>query len=150
MKNFKTFLQTSYHYTDYQIKVMDYFIKTCLSEISKFMLMGFFFSYFSAFPYYLYATLILWVLRFCSGGLHCKTYIGCLLFSHTYLVLCILVLPRLYLSTIWELILLLMCIVISYSIGDHLWERYTGNAGICSIQCTPHITNAVHHKECVN
>lgn len=117
MKNFKTFLQTNYHYTDYQIKVMDYFIKTCLSEISKFMLMGFFFSYFSAFPYYLYATLILWVLRFCSGGLHCKTYMGCLLFSHTYLVLCILVLPRLYLSTIWELILLLMCIVISYFIA---------------------------------
>lgn len=75
MKNFKTYLQTNYHYTDYQIKVMDYFIKTCLSEISKFILMGFFFSYFSAFSHYLYATLILWILRFCSGGLHCKCII---------------------------------------------------------------------------
>lgn len=27
MKSFKTFLQTNYHYTDYQIKVMEYFIK---------------------------------------------------------------------------------------------------------------------------
>lgn len=35
MKNFKTFLQTNYHYTDYQIKVMDYFIKTCLSELER-------------------------------------------------------------------------------------------------------------------
>lgn len=59
MKNFKTFLQTNYHYTDYQIKVMDYCIKTCLSEISKFIFMGIFFSCFSAFHYYLYATLIL-------------------------------------------------------------------------------------------
>lgn len=117
MKSFKTFLQTNYHYTDYQIKVMEYFIKTCLSEISKFIFMGIFFACFSAFPYYLYATLILWVLRFCSGGLHCKTYLGCLLFSHTYLCLCILVLPRLYLSMILELILLFMCIVISYFIA---------------------------------
>ena len=117
MKNFKTFLQTNYHYTDYQIKVMDYCIKTCLSEISKFIFMGIFFSCFSAFHYYLYATLILWILRFCSGGLHCKTYIGCLLFSLTYLILCILLLPRFILSTFWTLVLLLMCIVTAYFIA---------------------------------
>ena len=117
MKNFKTFLQTNYHYTDYQIKVMDYCIKTCLSEISKFIFMGIFFSCFSAFHYYLYATLILWILRFCSGGLHCKTYIGCLLFSLTYLILCILLLPRFILSTFWPLVLLLMCIVAAYFIA---------------------------------
>lgn len=111
------YIQNKYHYSDYQMKVLHYFFISILSEISKFLIMGAFFLYFSQFLCYLWAVSLLWILRFTSGGLHCKTYIGCLLSSFLYLFLSIQVMPLFPLPELIRLVLLLLCILVAYHIA---------------------------------
>lgn len=104
-----SFIQDKYHYSDYQMKVLRYFFLSLFSEVSKFLLMGLVFFYFSQIPLYLWSVFLLWLLRFTSGGLHCRTYLGCLASSFIYLFLCIRILPGIHLPRIICLLLLMAC-----------------------------------------
>lgn len=116
MKRIKLFLQNELEYTEYQIGLIRYFLLSILSEISKFFIMGLFFSYISCTSYYLWAICILLILRYYSGGLHFNTYWKCFASSFLYLFLCIKLLPLLQFHKALQLIALLVCIIIAYFI----------------------------------
>ncbi len=100
-------LQENHHYTDYQIKVIHYALITIASEISKFLMLGAFFFALGKLTEYLWAMLLFLCLRRYSGGIHCKTYLGCLAVSFGYIAACVLVLPSLSIQLQTQKILLL-------------------------------------------
>ena len=108
--DFYNWMQRKYCFTDYQVKVFHYFIISIFSEISKFIIMGIFFYATGRLPYYLWGVCLLSLLRFYSGGLHCKTYMGCLFSSFAYMLMCVQLLPSFSVSRLLQLILLLQLI----------------------------------------
>ncbi len=116
MKKFDTYLKNKFLYTEYQVQVLYYFFLTISSEISKFTILLLYFIAFSKLTEYLFAILLLWFFRFFGGGLHRKTYWGCLLFSFTYLFLCIQVLPMIYIPKLEQITFLLFSLVVACKI----------------------------------
>ena len=117
VKKLYHYLEHNMQYTDYQIRVLHYFFLTVGSEISKFLLIGFYFSLWDKQNIYLFSVILLWFLRFCSGGLHQKTYLRCLAFSFSYLVLCIQILPILPTAKPAIFVLLSAAVIAGYRIG---------------------------------
>lgn len=115
--DFYNWMQKKYCFTDYQVKVFHYFIISIFSEISKFTIMGIFFYVAGRLPLYLWGVCLLSVLRFYSGGLHCKTYMGCLLSSFAYMLACVQLLPSFPVNRLLQLIFLLVAIIIAYYIA---------------------------------
>lgn len=115
--NIKVYLQNRYHYTNYQIQQLQWFFLTLFSEISKIFLLFFYFYYFKQITFYLWALVVFWIMRFNGGGLHCKTYWGCFLFSSSYMIFAIQVLPNIPFNKIVYILLLIICMGISIMIG---------------------------------
>ncbi len=115
--DFYNWMQRKYCFTDYQVKVFHYFIISIFSEISKFIIMGIFFYATGRLPYYLWGVCLLSLLRFYSGGLHCKTYMGCLFSSFAYMLMCVQLLPSFSVSRLLQLILLSAAVIIAYHIA---------------------------------
>lgn len=115
--NLYSYLKEEHHYTDYQIKLVHYVLMSLLSEFSKFILMGLFFFYTSNLSYYLFSVSLLLILRRYSGGLHCRSYLTCLITSFCYLYVCIMILPQYTPVRFVQLMLLAMTILISYYIS---------------------------------
>lgn len=111
------YLKENIGYTDYQIQILRYFFCTICSEISKFILLSIYFLFSNMVREYLFSVILLIFLRFFSGGLHRKTYMGCLLYSFSYLVLSIQLLPQLNISIHNMIFNLLLCCVIIYKVG---------------------------------
>lgn len=88
-------LQKYHNYTDYQIKLVRYVLKTLASEISKFLIIGAFFLIIGKLPEFLFAAVLLLFFRRYNGGLHCKTYVTCLLASFLFFFAGVLALPAL-------------------------------------------------------
>lgn len=109
------FLKKNYQFSDYQVAVLQFVVKTLASEISKLLIMGFIFK--DRLGIYAIAVIIMFFLRTATGGLHCKTYITCLLGSFTYLFLAIVVLPFIPVNKIIQLVSLFICMICSYYIG---------------------------------
>lgn len=108
--NLYTELQDQLGYTEYQTKVVRYTIITITSELSKFILIGIPFILLGRFKYYLAAMVLLLFLRQLGGGLHCRTYPGCFVFSFIFMVLSILILPMLVVPRIVQCTLLLLAL----------------------------------------
>ena len=115
--NFKQNLQKKYNYTDYQINLLNWLVITLGSEISKTAIIFLYFFYFHQATLYLWDLIIFWIMRYNGGGLHCKSYGGCLFFSFIYMVFSIQILPCLCLPKIVYTMLLLVCIIFSMKIG---------------------------------
>lgn len=111
----KEMLKTYYHFTDLQIAQLDFLRKTLLSEISKVLIMGFLFR--KQLDVYCISVLALCLLRTVTGGLHCKTYLRCLLSSIAYMTVCLVLLPPVIVSLPVKASLLLICGAINYMIG---------------------------------
>jgi len=111
----KEFLKNTYGFTNYQVAQLGFLAKTLLSEISKLIIMGFLF--YDCLDIYLIASITLLLLRTSTGGLHCKTYLSCLIVSCLYMLVCIRLLPLIPLSRFTTIILLFICLIINYSIG---------------------------------
>lgn len=109
------FLKKNYQFSDYQIAVLGFIAKTLASELSKLLIMGFIFR--DRLDIYVVAVIVMSCLRTATGGLHCKTYISCLMASFTYLFLAINILPMISLNKVSQLILLLICMLCTYYIG---------------------------------
>lgn len=102
-----TLIQKKYDFTDYQIAQLKYTFTVLFSELSKFVIIAFLFRH--HFAIYLYAAVLLSILRLSSGGLHAKTYWGCLLMSFLFFYTSICLLPHIEISKIWMAALILGC-----------------------------------------
>ena len=109
------FLKKYYQFDDYQVALLQFIGKTFLSEISKLLIMGIIFR--DRLDLYAAAITVMIFLRTATGGLHCKRYISCLLASFTYVFLSIMVLPLIPVNKVFQLILLFICMLSTYSIG---------------------------------
>lgn len=76
------------------IEKMTYGLHVILGECTKLIILGVFFLIFDRFLEFILAFIILVSIRTHSGGLHFYTWTKCFLFSFTFFVLAILVLPR--------------------------------------------------------
>lgn len=108
----KEFLKNTYGFSNYQIAQLGYLGKTILAEISKLLIMGFIFR--NELDVYFIAIITLLLLRTSTGGLHCKTFLTCLLSSFLYMFTCIKILPVFSLNTFVKTFLLLICMFINY------------------------------------
>lgn len=111
----KQLLKTYYEFSDYQIAQLEYLFKTILSEISKMLLMGILFRH--ELDLYIISLLALCFLRTSTGGLHCKTYLTCLLSSMLFMIIAIRILPLIPVLPVIKITLLLPCIIINYWVG---------------------------------
>lgn len=108
-------LKSTYQFTDYQIAQLGFLAKTLLSEISKIVIIGLFFR--KEIPFYIICMFILALLRTSTGGLHCKTYLSCLVASCFYIIFTFKILPLIPINQIPAMILLILCAIIDYNIG---------------------------------
>lgn len=111
----KELLKSTYQFTDYQIAQLGFLGKTVLSEASKLFFIGLFFR--KELPLFLISILILALLRTSTGGLHCSTYLSCLIASWFYIIFTIKILPLIPIRQFTAIILLILCAIIDYSIG---------------------------------
>lgn len=110
----KDYLQADFGYTDYQIEQIRYTVISVLSELSKLFIIGVFFALTHCIPQYLVAIIVLFMLRTCTGGLHFKHYVSCLLVSFLIFYLGICQLPNITLPRPIYFTLLLACVIINY------------------------------------
>lgn len=102
-----TLIQKKYDFTDYQIAQLKYTFTILFSELSKFVIISFFF--YDRFALYIYAAVLLGILRISTGGLHAKTYWGCLFMSLMFFCASIYLLPQIGISRIWMTVIILGC-----------------------------------------
>lgn len=119
---YEKILKERYGLNNYQLAQLRYVFKTLFSEISKFLIMLILFH--EKFPLFLCTVTLLCLMRITSGGFHCNTYIGCLIFSVTYMILCINILPRLYFEKIVRLVFTVICIFINYFFAPVSSEKH--------------------------
>lgn len=109
------FLKNEYGFSDYQIAQLKYLFKTIASEFSKLAIMAIIFR--NKIGLYVFAVTVMLLLRTATGGLHCKTYLGCFAVSLGYMFLSIEVLPLITVNKLLQLILLFICMLLNYYIG---------------------------------
>lgn len=109
------FLKREYQFSDFQIAQLNYLWKTMASEISKLLIMGIIFK--DILGIYIFAVVVMMLLRSATGGLHCHTYISCFFVSLTYMFLSLIVLPVFPVNKLLQMVLLFACILCNYFIG---------------------------------
>lgn len=108
-------IQKKYDFTDFQIAQLQYTFKTVLSELSKIIILAFLFH--NQIWNFLMLSLLLCFLRICSGGLHCKTYLGCFLTSVGFYIITLKYTAALSIPHKIKRLMLLLCILIGYCIS---------------------------------
>lgn len=111
-------LKTTYNYSNYELALVKYTLLSIASELSKMMLLCIFYLLLGQFSYFIIFVLLLSLLRFHSGGFHCKHYITCLLLTFIISYLAIIILPSI--GTPDSLIMegtIIICLIINYLIG---------------------------------
>lgn len=114
MEKFLQRMQVSHNYSDYEIKVIRYFILTMASEISKLIIMFTFFTCVGRFTEGLVCVATLMGLRLSGGGFHCKHYITCLFSSFLLVTAPIFLAELIAPNPIAMVIIMLGCIFIAY------------------------------------
>ena len=99
------FLKREYQFSDFQIAQLNYLWKTMASEISKLLIMGIIFK--DILGIYIFAVVVMMLLRSATGGLHCLTY----------MFLSLIVLPVFPVNKLLQMVLLFACILCNYFIG---------------------------------
>jgi len=122
MPIFATYLKNTFNYSDFEIQQIRYALTSILSDISKIVIMGFFFFYIHRILSYLVAISILLVLRTRTGGLHFQHYISCLAISFLILFLAIEILPRI-------------------SFGIHHYIFFSFLSVLINLSCAPIVSN---------
>lgn len=111
----KELLKTTYDFSDYQIAQLEFLGKTMLSEFSKVFIIGLFFR--DNLKLYFISMFILLLLRMSTGGLHCKTYMSCLVASCVYIIGTVKILPLIPVNIPTIIIFLVLCAIIDYKVG---------------------------------
>lgn len=110
-----TKIQALFSFSDYQIAQLKYLLFTLLSESTKFIILGFIFK--NNFISFLYSIILFSVLRLTTGGLHCTSYIGCLITTFFFLFISIYMLPLIKLPIFIISLFLCICALINFTIG---------------------------------
>ena len=108
-------IQEKYNYTDFETAVLKYVFTVFFGELGKIVAIGCMF--YNCYTLYLLCVLLLGLLRPATGGIHCKTYRGCLIASGVYFVACIYFLPYIEVSHIIRIGILMLCMVMNLIIG---------------------------------
>jgi len=77
------------HYNATQIEEINYVIQASLNDLSKTLILAVLFSTQGYLKEFIFAAVVVMVLRIFAGGFHLKTYIGCFLFSTSNYILII-------------------------------------------------------------
>lgn len=104
-------------FTDYELKLIRFYITGILYDIGKMLMIGIFFLYIGKFTEFLFTLVPLLFLRKMTGGYHLKTYWTCFLASFLYFILAAIVLPVIPLRLTWMQLTLLVCAWVMYYIG---------------------------------
>lgn len=114
MERFLQRMQNSYNYSDYEIKLIRYFLLTMASEISKLIIIFTFFACIGRLGESIFCTAALLVLRMSGGGFHCEHYITCLLASFLFVFFSVFLAELIIPTQIVIFIVMLLCIITAY------------------------------------
>lgn len=98
-----------------EMVIFRYLVLSFLSELSKLLMLALIFHRKPGI--FAFSILVMLFLRTTTGGMHCKRYWTCFLVSFGYLFLCIDILPMIVLPKSVQMIILLICSVVTYYIG---------------------------------
>ena len=99
-------------------KILCFSGKIIISETSKTLILLLIFALFHKIPEFLFSMVILFPIRCQIGGIHLKTYIGCLITTIAIFTTAIIILPEnIRLSEFAIIGLLLLCTIICFHIG---------------------------------
>ena len=108
-------VQSSYHFSDYEMKQLRYTIQALSSELIKTILLSLLFFHLGHLTEFLVGTIVLISIRCNSGGLHMNHFLTCFLFTCIFMLTTIIVLPH-YVTVPWIVrpFVLALCIGITY------------------------------------
>ncbi len=115
MQIIKQSLLEKYHLNNFQIAQLLFLGKTIASEISKIIIIAIIFH--QQLDIFLFALVILVMLRCSTGGIHFYTYIKCLAGSILYFGLALILLPHIPMSHTLKILFCLLCVLICYVVG---------------------------------
>lgn len=108
-------------YSSYEIRLMQYAVKTVLYEASKFIVMALFFAWHGEFPQFLCAFFCLMAVRSRSGGIHLKSYWSCFLMTFAAFYFSVVLMPFLCHPTAPVMTaVLVICMAVTYRSGPVL------------------------------
>ena len=81
MDKIRQALKTTYNYSDYELELVKYTLLSIASEFSKILLLYIFYIIIGKALSFTVFILLLSLIRFNSGGFHCKHYTTCLLLT---------------------------------------------------------------------
>lgn len=108
-------IQAKYELTDYQTKLLKYYLTVFFGETGKLLAIGCLFL--NQYPTYLWCVLLFAMIHTATGGAHCRTYLGCLAASAVLFFVCIDLLPYIEIALIWRVTLLAVCALLNCRIG---------------------------------
>lgn len=117
MKKFLGYIQMSYGYSDYEIELIEYFILTMASELSKMFIIFAFFIYLGKFIECLIALAALLFFRLTAGGYHCEHYITCFFMSFSFIYGSVFLTEHLLLSRFVIILVMILCIIVGYKLA---------------------------------
>lgn len=123
MIEIKSYVKEKYNLSNYQIAQLTFVFKNLSSELSKILIMGILFH--NHLKIYFFALTLMCLLRSFSGGIHFYTYRSCLATSIIYMWCIIFPLSNIVLPLYAQLLLLLLCIILCYTIGPVLSKYRT-------------------------
>lgn len=108
-------IQSSYQFTDLEMKRLKYTLKAVSSELIKTLMLSVLFFKLGHLPDFFVGVLVLITIRCNSGGLHMEHFITCLLFTLTFMFLSVIVLPS-FVSVPYPIkpVILALCILITF------------------------------------
>lgn len=101
----------------YESKQLRYMIEAITSEVSKTIILTIVFAGFAQLQPYLFAVIALMLIRPFTGGLHFKTYKGCLAFTFVFFMTSVLLFNILTMSVIIYSAIALCAVTITWLIG---------------------------------
>ena len=118
MDKIRQALKTTYNYSDYELELVKYTLLSIASEFSKILLLYIFYIIIGKVLSFTVFILLLSLIRFNSGGFHCKHYTTCLLLTFVISYLAVVILPQLITPDILFIqFFTIVCILINYYIG---------------------------------
>ncbi len=115
MQAIKNTLMEKYGLSPYQVAQLFFLWKTVASDFSKMCIMALLFH--RQFATFLFALILMLILRCSTGGIHFYTYLQCLLGSTLYMWLAITLLPHITLSLPVSVTSLVLCALGCFLIG---------------------------------
>lgn len=109
-------IQNTYHFTDLEMKRLNYTLTVFFYEISKFIILAIVFSAAGLFQEYLVSILVLMPIRIFSGGIHFNHYTSCFLFTSAFFTAPIL-LQSVSVTEPVRLGILVLCLLTTFLIG---------------------------------